>query len=89
LKKITISIIKMTLFKDTIQPKKLMGDDPEEFAEITFNCTYVNFTNTISEDNGETICGRSLIMLISEMSSRIDDLQYEINKLNGEYSNDY
>ena len=77
----------MTLFENTI-PKREWGTPyPREEAKQHF--TYNNqeaeyIISAISEDSGETICSRSLIMLLQQMSERIYDLESEIRQLKGE-----
>ena len=82
----------MTLFEKTIFEKTIpaMGYSiqyPEEYAKEQF--TYTNrdaeyIISAISEDSGDTICSRSLIMLLQQMTDRIYELECEIRKLNGE-----
>ena len=77
----------MTLFEKTIPVMSYSIQYPREYAKQYF--TYDNreakhIISDISEDSGETICGRSLIMLLHQMSDRINELECEIRKLNGE-----
>jgi hypothetical protein len=77
----------MTLFDNTIPEGSRDTPYPEEYAKEQF--TYTNrdaeyIISAISEDSGETICSRSLIMYLQQMSERIYDLECEIRKLNGE-----
>jgi myosin-crossreactive antigen len=77
----------MTLFENTIPAMDYYIQYPEAHAKEYF--TYNNqdaeyIISAISEDSGETICSRSLIMLLQQMTDRICDLEREIAKLNGE-----
>ena len=75
----------MTLFEKTIPDMSYSIQYPKEWAKEHFS--YGEYSDTltyISEDSGETICGRSLIMLLHQMSDRINELECEIRKLNGE-----
>ena len=77
----------MTLFEKTIPVMSYATQYPREEAKRFF--TYNNseaerIISDISEDDGETICGRSLIMLLHQMTERICELECEIQKLNGE-----
>ena len=77
----------MTLFENTIPAMDYYIQYPEEYAKEQF--TYTNrdaeyIISAISEDSGETICSRSLIMLLQQMTDQIDELECEISKLNGE-----
>jgi hypothetical protein len=75
----------MTLFEKTIPVMSYSIQYPREHAKEMFACGWeYPTTNLISEDSGETICGRSLIMLLHQMSDRINELECEIRKLNGE-----
>jgi hypothetical protein len=76
----------MTLFEKTIPEMSYDIQYPEAHAKEYF--TYNNreaeyIISAISEDSGKTICSRSLIMLLQQMSNRIDDLQSEIRQLKG------
>jgi hypothetical protein len=77
----------MTLFENTIPERSWDTQYPEAHAKEYF--TYNNqdaeyIISAISEDSGDTICSRSLIMLLQQMTERIYDLECEIRKLNGE-----
>jgi hypothetical protein len=77
----------MTLFEKTIPKMSYDIQYPEAHAKEQF--TYTNrdaeyIISAISEDSGDTICSRSLIMLLQQMTERIYDLECEIRKLNGE-----
>ena len=77
----------MTLFEKTIPDMSYSIQYPEAHAKEYF--TYNNqdaeyIISAISEDSGETICSRSLIMYLQQMTERIYDLECEISKLNGE-----
>jgi hypothetical protein len=77
----------MTLFEKTIPKMSWDIQYPEAYAKEHF--TYDNreaehVISAISEDGGETICSRSLIMLLHQMSDRIYELECEVRKLNGE-----
>jgi hypothetical protein len=77
----------MTLFENTIPEGSRDTPYPEEYAKEQF--TYTNrdaeyIISAISEDSGETICSRSLIMYLQQMTERIYELECEIRKLNGE-----
>jgi hypothetical protein len=77
----------MTLFEKTIPDMSYSIQYPEAHAKEYF--TYNNqdaeyIISAISEDSGDTICSRSLIMLLQQMSERIYELECEIRKLNGE-----
>ena len=77
----------MTLFENTIPERSWDTQYPEAHAKEYF--TYNNqdaeyIISAISEDSGDTICSRSLIMLLQQMSERIYELECEIRKLNGE-----
>ena len=77
----------MTLFEKTIPEMSYDIQYPKEYAKQYF--TYNNseseyIISAISEDSGETICSRSLIMLLQQMSDRIYELESETRKLNGE-----
>ena len=75
----------MTLFEKTIPDMSYSIQYPREHAKEMFAGGWeYPTTNLISEDDGETICGRSLIMLLHQMSDRIYELECEIQKLNGE-----
>ena len=77
----------MTLFEKTIPDMSYSIQYPREHAKEYFS--YANHEaeyviSAISEDGGETICSRSLIMLLHQMSDRIYELECEVKKLNGE-----
>ena len=75
----------MTLFEKTIPDMSYSIQYPKEWAKEHFS--YGEYSDTItyiSEDSGETICSRSLIMLLHQMNERINELECEIRKLNGE-----
>jgi myosin-crossreactive antigen len=77
----------MTLFEKTIPDMSYDIQYPEAHAKEYF--TYTNrdaeyIISAISEDSGETICSRSLIMYLQQMTERIYELECEISKLNGE-----
>ena len=77
----------MTLFEKTIPDMSYSIQYPEAHAKEYF--TYNNqdaeyIISAISEDSGETICSRSLIMYLQQMTERIYELECEIRKLNGE-----
>jgi len=59
---------------------------PRQHAQemFAYDWGYSDTTGLISEDSGETICSRSLIMHLQQMTDRICDLEREIAKLNGE-----
>jgi hypothetical protein len=77
----------MTLFEKTIPERSWDTQYPEAHAKEQF--TYTNrdaeyIISAISEDSGETICSRSLIMLLQQMTERIYELECEIRQLKGE-----
>jgi hypothetical protein len=77
----------MTLFENTIPERSWDTQYPEAHAKEYF--TYNNqdaeyIISAISGDSGETICSRSLIMLLQQMTEEIYELKCEIRKLNGE-----
>jgi hypothetical protein len=77
----------MTLFDNTIPEVSRDTPYPEEYAKEQF--TYTNqdaeyIISAISEDSGETICSRSLIMYLQQMTERIYELECEIRQLKGE-----
>jgi hypothetical protein len=77
----------MTLFEKTIPERSWDTQYPEAHAKEYF--TYNNqdaeyIISAISEDSGETICSRSLIMLLQQMSEEIYELKCEIRHLKGE-----
>jgi hypothetical protein len=77
----------MTLFEKTIPAMDYSIQYPEAHAKEQF--TYTNrdaeyIISAISEDSGDTICSRSLIMYLQQMTERIYELECEIRKLNGE-----
>ena len=77
----------MTLFEKTIPDISYSIQYPREYAKQYFTYDHPqakHIISDISENSGETICGRSLIMLLHQMSDRINELECEIRKLNGE-----
>ena len=77
----------MTLFEKTIPERSYDTQYPEAHAKEYF--TYNNqeaeyIISAISEDSGETICSRSLIMLLQQMSDRIYELEYDYRQLRNE-----
>jgi hypothetical protein len=76
----------MTLFEKTIPDMSYSIQYPRQHAQEMFagGWEYSDTTGLISEDGGDTICSRSLIMLLQQMTERICDLEREIAKLNGE-----
>jgi hypothetical protein len=76
----------MTLFEKTIPDMSYSIQYPRQHAQEMFagGWEYSDTTGLLSEDSGETICSRSLIMLLQQMTDRIDELECEISKLNGE-----
>ena len=77
----------MTLFEKTIPEMSYDIQYPKEYAKqyFTYNNSEAEYIiSAISEDSGETICSRSLIMLLQQMSDRIYELESETRKLNGE-----
>lgn len=77
----------MTLFEKTIPEMSRDIQYPRQHAKEFF--TYNNseaeqIISDISEDSGETICNRSLIMLLHQMNERIYELEYEIRQLKRE-----
>ena len=75
----------MTLFEKTIPDMSYDIQYPKEWAKEHFS--YGEYSDTltyISEDSGETICSRSLIMLLHQMNERIYELESEIRQLKGE-----
>ena len=77
----------MTLFEKTIPERSYDTQYPEAHAKEYF--TYNNqeaeyIISAISEDSGETICSRSLIMLLQQMSDRIYELEYDYSQLRNE-----
>lgn len=76
-----------TLFENTIPAMDYSIQYPEAHAKEYF--TYNNqdaeyIISAISEDGGDAICSRSLIMYLQQMTERIYELECEIRKLNGE-----
>ena len=74
----------MTLFEKTIPKMSYDIQQPREYAKEFFqfnNSETEKIISDISEDNGETICSRSLIMLLKEMNDRIKNLETEIQQL--------
>jgi len=76
-----------TLFEKTIPDMSYDTQYPEAHAKEYFtynnqNAEYI--ISAISGDSGETICSRSLIMLLQQMTERIYELEYEIRHLKGE-----
>jgi hypothetical protein len=77
----------MTLFDNTIPDMSYYIQYPEAHAKEYFaynNQDAEYIISAISEDSGDTICSRSLIMYLQQMTERIYDLECEIRKLNGE-----
>jgi hypothetical protein len=77
----------MTLFDKTIPERSYDIQYPEAHAKEYF--TYNNqdaeyIISAISGDSGETICSRSLIMLLQQMSDRIYELEYDYRQLRNE-----
>ncbi len=77
----------MTLFEKTIPDMSYDIQYPKQHAKEFF--TYNNYEaeyiiSAISEDNGETICSRSLIMFLQQMTDHIYKLECEIRHLKGE-----
>ena len=77
----------MTLFEKTIPAMGYSIQYPEAHAKEYF--TYNNqdaeyIISAISEDSGDTICSRSLIMLLQQMSDRIYELEYDYLQLRNE-----
>jgi len=77
----------MTLFEKTIPERSWDIQYPEAHAKEYF--TYNNqdaehIISAISGDSGETICSRSLIMLLQQMTEEIYELKCEIRQLKGE-----
>lgn len=77
----------MTLFEKTIPDMSWDIQYPREHAKEFFS--YNNYgaeqiLSDISEDDGETICSRSLIMLLHQMNDKIYELESEIRQLKGE-----
>ncbi len=77
----------MTLFDKTIPERSWDTQYPEAHAKEYF--TYNNqdaeyIISAISGDSGETICSRSLIMLLQQMSDRIYELEYDYRQLRNE-----
>jgi hypothetical protein len=74
----------MTLFEKTIPNISYSIQYPEAHAKEFFtynNSEAEDIISAISEDSGETICSRSLIMLLQQMTERICDLEREIRQL--------
>ena len=76
----------MTLFEKTIPDMSYSIQYPRLHAQEMFagGWEYSDTTGLISEDSGETICSRSLIMLLQQMTDRIYELECEIRQLKGE-----
>lgn len=68
-----------TCYNDVIELQKQVL---EQFTYTNRDAEYI--ISAISEDSGDTICSRSLIMLLQQMTERIYELECEIRKLNGE-----
>ena len=78
----------MTLFENTIPKRSYDIQYPEAHAKEFFtynNSEAEDIISAISEDSGETICSRSLIMFLKEMDNRIYELESEIRQLKGEW----
>jgi hypothetical protein len=76
-----------TLFERTIPATTWGIQYPEAHAKEFFtynNSEAEDIISAISEDSGETICSRSLIMLLHQMSERIYELESEIRQLKSE-----
>ena len=58
---------------------------PREYAKemFSYGVGMTKLISNLSEDSGETICGRSLIMLLKEMNDYIKNLETEIQQLKG------
>ena len=81
----------MTLFERTIPVMSYDIQYPEAYAKEMFpynNHEAEHIISEISKDSGETICSRSLIMFLQQMTERIYELECEIAKLNRENKND-
>ena len=76
----------MTLFEKTIPDMSYSIQYPREYAKEMFagGWEYSDTTGFISEDSGETICSRSLIMFLQQMTDRIYELESEIRQLKGD-----
>ena len=76
----------MTLFEKTIPDMSYSIQYPKEYAKEMFShgVGMTKLISNLSEDNGETICSRSLIMFLKEMNNRIYELESEIRQLKGE-----
>ena len=76
----------MTLFEKTIPDMSHSIQYPRLHAQEMFagGWEYSDTTGLISEDGGETICSRSLIMLLQQMNEEIYELKCEIRHLKGE-----
>ena len=76
----------MTLFEKTIPDMSYSIQYPRQHAQEMFagGWEYSDTTGLLSEDSGETICSRSLIMYLQQMTEEIYELKCEIRKLNGE-----
>jgi hypothetical protein len=76
----------MTLFEKTIPDMSYSIQYPREYAKemFSYGVGMTKLISNLSEDSGDTICSRSLIMLLQQMTERIYDLECEIRKLNGE-----
>jgi hypothetical protein len=76
-----------TLFERTIPATTWGIQYPEAHAKEFFtynNSEAEDIISAISEDSGETICSRSLIMFLHQMSERIYELESEIRQLKSE-----
>lgn len=65
----------MTLFERTYKKPSREYPDPKELAKEEFSRKYSYYVSEISEDGGETICPRSLIMLLDYLESRITEVE--------------
>ena len=76
----------MTLFEKTIPDMSYSIQYPREYAKEMFShgVGMTKLISNLSEDSGETICSRSLIMLLQQMTDRIYELECEIRHLKGE-----
>jgi hypothetical protein len=76
----------MTLFEKTIPDMSYSIQYPREYAKemFSYGVGMTKLISNLSEDSGDTICSRSLIMYLQQMTERIYELECEIRKLNGE-----
>jgi hypothetical protein len=75
----------MTLFEKTIPDMSWDIQYPREYAKemFSYGVGMTTLISNLSEDSGETICSRSLIMLLKEMNDYIKNLETEIQQLKG------